>query len=150
MNNITSEPIDIPYVVDSVRTSGSGAIDVFIGTTRDNSKGRQVTGLEYEAYVPMALKSIDGIEQETRDRWNVHEINIVHRIGRVAIGEPSVVIAVSSAHRDEAFKACRYLIDRLKETVPIWKREYFADGTFEWSMHSHEQQSLDKVSQTHP
>ena len=146
MNNIVSEPIDITSVVDSVKTNGSGAIDVFVGTTRDNSKGRKVVALEYEAYVPMALKSIDSIEREARDRWNVHEINIVHRIGRVAIGEPSVVIAVSTAHRDEAFKACRYLIDRLKEVVPIWKREYFTDGTFEWSMHSHEQQSFDKVS----
>lgn len=148
MNNIVSEPIDIPAVIASVGTAGSGAIDVFVGTTRDNSRGRQVTSLEYEAYVPMAMKSMNDIEQETRKRWNVHEINIVHRIGKVAIGEPSVVIAVSSAHRDEAFKACRYLIDRLKEVVPIWKREYYADGTFEWSMHSHDETGMDKVSET--
>jgi len=150
MNNIISEPIDLTSVVDSVKTHASGAIDVFIGTTRDHSKGRQVAVLEYEAYLPMALKSIEGIEREARARWNLHEINIVHRIGRVGIGEPSVVIAVSSAHRDEAFMACRYLIDRLKEEVPIWKREYFTDGTFEWSMHSHEQQASDKTLQTHP
>lgn len=138
MNNIVTEPIDIAAIVESVRTNASGAIDIFVGTTRDNSHGRKVVALEYEAYVPMALKSIDAIERETRERWNLHEVNIVHRIGKVAIGEASVVIAVSSAHRDEAFKACRHLIDRLKEVVPIWKREYFSDGSFEWSMHSHE------------
>ena len=145
MNKIVSHPIDIQEVIKSVASDASGAIDVFIGTTRDHSKGRQVTGLEYEAYVPMATKSMDDIEQETRQRWNLHEINIVHRIGKVAIGEPSVVIAVSSAHRDEAFRACRHLIDRLKEVVPIWKREYFADGTVEWSQQSHEEQALNKV-----
>ena len=141
MNNIITEPIDVNAVLDSVKTNPSGAIDIFVGTTRDNSKGKAVTGLEYEAYVPMALKTIDSIEREARERWNLHEINIVHRIGRVGIGEASVVIAVSSAHRDEAFKACRFLIDRLKEIVPIWKREYYEDGSFEWSMVSHEQQS---------
>ena len=141
MNNIITEPIDVNAVLDSVKTNPSGAIDVFVGTTRDNSKGKAVTGLEYEAYVPMALKTIDSIEREARERWNLHEINIVHRIGRVGIGEASVVIAVSSAHRDEAFKACRFLIDRLKEIVPIWKREYYEDGSFEWSMVSHEQQA---------
>ena len=141
MNNIITEPIDVNAVLDSVKTNPSGAIDVFVGTTRDNSKGKAVTGLEYEAYVPMALKTIDSIEREARERWNLHEINIVHRIGRVGIGEASVVIAVSSAHREEAFKACRFLIDRLKEIVPIWKREYYEDGSFEWSMVSHEQQA---------
>lgn len=141
MNNIITEPIDVNAVLDSVKTNPSGAIDIFVGTTRDNSKGKAVTGLEYEAYVPMALKTIDSIEREARERWNLHEINIVHRIGRVGIGEASVVIAVSSAHREEAFKACRFLIDRLKEIVPIWKREYYEDGSFEWSMVSHEQQS---------
>lgn len=139
MNAIITEPIDVSAVVDSVKASAAGGIDVFIGTTRDHSKGREVVGLEYEAYIPMARKNLDDIEREARERWNLQVINIVHRIGKVGIGEASVVIAVSSAHRDEAFKACRYLIDRLKEIVPIWKREYFADGTVEWSQQTHEQ-----------
>lgn len=139
MNDITAEPINITAVIDSVKTSGAGAIDVFVGTTRDHSKGRAVSGLEYEAYVPMALKCMNEIESETRRQWNLHEINIVHRVGKVSIGEPSVVIAVSSAHRDEAFKACRFLIDQLKLVVPIWKREFFSDGSVEWSLQSHEQ-----------
>ena len=144
MNSIISTPIDIQQVIGSVGSNAAGAIDVFIGTTRDHSKGRGVTGLEYEAYVPMALKNMSDIEQEARQRWNLHDMNIVHRTGKVPIGDPSVVIAVSSSHRDEAFKACRYLIDRLKEVVPIWKREYFADGTVEWSMQTHEAQELKK------
>ena len=139
MNDITAEPINITAVIDSVKTSGAGAIDVFVGTTRDHSKGRAVSSLEYEAYVPMALKCMNEIESETRRQWNLHEINIVHRVGKVSIGEPSVVIAVSSAHRDEAFKACRFLIDQLKLVVPIWKREFFSDGSVEWSLQSHEQ-----------
>ena len=139
MNDITAEPINITAVIDSVKTSGAGAIDVFVGATRDHSKGRTVSGLEYEAYVPMALKCMNEIESETRRQWNLHEINIVHRVGKVSIGEPSVVIAVSSAHRDEAFKACRFLIDQLKLVVPIWKREFFSDGSVEWSLQSHEQ-----------
>ncbi len=145
MNSILSTPINTQEVIDSVGSNAAGAIDVFIGTTRDHSKGRGVTGLEYEAYIPMALKSMSELEQEAKERWNLHEINIVHRIGRVPIGEPSVVIAVSSAHRDEAFKACRYLIDRLKEVVPIWKREYFSDGTVEWSLQSHEGEEFKRV-----
>ena len=145
MNAIIPEPIDIKSVVEAVKTNASGAIDVFIGTTRDHSRGREVAALEYEAYIPMALRSIDAIEIETRKRWNLQGINIVHRVGKVPIGEPSVVIAVASAHRDEAFKACRFLIDRLKEDVPIWKREYFTDGTSEWSIHTDEQQVSDRT-----
>jgi molybdopterin synthase catalytic subunit len=145
MNSIIADPIHTQDVIDSVASNAAGAIDVFIGTTRDHSKGRGVTGLEYEAYVPMALKSMDDLEKEARQRWNLHGINIVHRIGRVPIGEPSVVIAVSSPHRDEAFKACRYLIDRLKEVVPIWKREFFSDGSVEWSLQSHDEQEVRKV-----
>jgi len=139
MVNITTEPINLTTVLDSVKAPGAGAIDVFMGTTRDNSKNRKVLGLEYEAYVPMALKSMAELEKQARQRWNLQEISIVHRIGRVDIGEPSVVIAVSSAHRDEAFTACRFLIDQLKLEVPIWKREFFADGSVEWSLQTHEQ-----------
>jgi molybdopterin synthase catalytic subunit len=149
MNDITTEPINITRIVDSVKAPGVGAIDVFIGTTRDHSKGRKVISLAYEAYVPMALKSISEIETQARQRWNLHAINIVHRIGKVDVGEASIVIAVSSSHRDEAFKACRFLIDQLKMVVPIWKREFFADGSVEWSLQTHEQPVTDRRSETH-
>ncbi len=139
MNHITSNPIDISAVINSVKADSVGGIDVFVGTTRDHSKGRKVVKLEYEAYVPMATKCLDDIEREARGRWNLGATKIVHRIGTVPVGEASVVIAVAAAHRDEAFQACRYLIDRLKEVVPIWKREFFADGTVEWSQQTHEQ-----------
>lgn len=137
MNEITIHPINIQKVIDSVTTPESGGIDIFIGATRNHSKHRPVLYLEYEAYEPMALKVIEQIEHEARGKWQLHKVAIVHRIGKVDVGEASVVIAVSSSHRKEAFEACRFLIDTLKKTVPIWKREYFADGTIEWSQSSH-------------
>ncbi len=137
MSEITIHPINIQKIIDSVTTPESGGIDVFIGITRNHSKHRPVLFLEYEAYEPMALKTMDQIEQEARSKWQLHKVAIVHRIGKVDVGESSVAIAVSSAHRKEAFEACRFLIDKLKQTVPIWKREYFADGTIEWSQSPH-------------
>jgi molybdopterin synthase catalytic subunit len=142
MNSITPKPINISSVIRAVEAPDAGAINVFIGTTRNHSHGKSVLSLEYEAYVPMALKLMEQVEREAAGRWNVNKIAVVHRIGLVNVGEPSVVIAVSSAHRDEAFQASRFLIDKLKEVVPIWKRECFADGTMEWSQQQHEQQLL--------
>lgn len=133
MKLITKSIIDVSSIIEAVKTDESGGIDVFIGTTRSHSGGKNVQALEYEAYEPMALRMMDEIEREARSKWNLHKVAMVHRIGRVGIGEASVVIAVSSVHRKEAFEACRYLIDRLKTVVPIWKREYFSDGTIEWS-----------------
>lgn len=133
MQEITSSAIEIQKVIGSVLTPESGGINVFMGTTRNHSHGRRVLALEYEAYAPMAIKMMERIEQEARGRWSLQKIAIVHRLGRVEIGEVSVLIAVSSSHRLEAFEACRYLIDRLKEIVPIWKREFYADGTVEWT-----------------
>lgn len=134
--HITKTPIDVPSVVDSVTSRESGGIDVFIGTTRNHANGRSVVSLEYEAYEPMALKTMQAIADESRSRWPIDRVAVVHRIGSVPVGEASVVIAVSSAHRNEAFEACRFLIDRLKQDVPIWKKELYADGTFEWSPQS--------------
>ncbi len=139
MVQITTSPINIELVIDSVRTPESGGIDTFIGTTRNHSKGRVVSALEYEAYEPMALQVMERIVEEAQSRWPVQKIAVIHRIGRVEVGQASVVIAVSSVHRKEAFEACRFLIDRLKEDVPIWKREYFTDGSIEWSGQPHEQ-----------
>jgi molybdopterin synthase catalytic subunit len=133
MVEITRTAIDVHRLIALVTTPQSGAVDVFIGTTRNHSHGREVVTLEYEAYEPMAVRELEILEAKAFNRWSLHRIAIVHRIGRVEIGEASVAIAVSSAHRKEAFEACRFLIDELKKSVPIWKREYFADGSTEWA-----------------
>ncbi len=139
MIEITKSAIDVQNVIASVVTPESGGIDVFLGTTRNHSNEKKVVMLEYEAYEPMALKMTEYIAEQAKQRWELHKVSIVHRVGRVPVGEASVVIAVSSSHRDEAFKACRFLIDELKRVVPIWKREHFEDGTAEWSLQTHEQ-----------
>jgi molybdopterin synthase catalytic subunit len=139
MVEIRASKIDMQKLVESVANAQSGGIDIFIGTTRNHSHGKRVRGLEYEAYEPMALNIMNRLVKQANETWGV-TASIVHRIGAVPIGEASVVIAVAAAHRDEAFKACRFLIDELKRVVPIWKREYFEDGTVEWSRQSHEQE----------
>ncbi|GJQ19908.1 MAG: hypothetical protein HBSIN02_02630 [Bacteroidia bacterium] len=133
MTALTLNPIDIGAVVSGLTSPESGGIDVFIGTTRNQSRGREVLLLEYEAFEPMALEVMENLERRAMERWPLHKIAIVHRLGRVPVGEASVVIGVSAGHRKEAFEACRFLIDVLKQDVPIWKREHFADGTMEWS-----------------
>ena len=139
MVQITKSRIDVQNIIDSVITPESGGIDVFLGTTRNHSGERGVVSLSYEAYEPMALKVMSRLEEEARGRWPLNEVAMVHRVGEVGLREASVVIAVSSAHRQEAFEACRFLIDRLKNEVPIWKREHFADGSVEHSGTSNEQ-----------
>ncbi len=131
MISIVEEKIDIESVLESVVTPEAGGVDLFLGTTRNQSKGKRVIRLEYEAYTPMALKTMTELEREVRERWKVSRISIVHRIGVVPITETSVAIAVSAPHRKEAFEACRYAIDELKKRVPIWKKEIFEDGE-EW------------------
>jgi molybdopterin synthase catalytic subunit len=133
MVQITQTRIDIKETIDSVTTPESGGIDAFIGTTRNQSGNRKVVSLSYEAYEPMALKVMTRLEEEARGRWPLNQVAMVHRLGDVGLCEASVVIAVSAPHRREAFEACRFLIDRLKEDVPIWKSEHFADGTVERS-----------------
>ncbi len=139
MVQITQSRIDVQKIIESVLTPESGGIDVFLGTTRNHSGNRLVVSLSYEAYEPMALKVMTRLEEEARGRWPLNEVAMVHRLGAVGLREASVVIAVSSAHRREAFEACRFLIDRLKSDVPIWKSEHFADGTVERSGASNEQ-----------
>lgn len=141
MVRITDSPIKTEKLLVQVTKPESGAVNVFIGTTRNHSHGRRVTSLEYEAYLPMAMKMLEELEREAKTRWDLHDVTVVHRVGRVQVGEASVVIAVSSAHRDEAYQASRFLIDKLKQVVPIWKRESFADGSVEWSMQAHEQKT---------
>lgn len=128
MIKLVRHPIDVQEVHRSVQLPEAGAIDIFIGTTRNHSHGKEVLSLEYEAYEPMALKEMEKIENEVETRWPVLSFAMVHRVGPVEIGAASVVIAVSASHRKETFEACRYAIDTLKKDVPIWKKEVFADG----------------------
>ncbi len=112
-----------------VHSDSAGAVVVFHGRVRDNNKGKTVVSLEYEAYETMAVVMMRQLAAEARDRWHLERVGIVHRVGAVPIGEDAVVIAVSAAHRGEAFKACEYLIDRLKDVVPIWKKEITEEGS---------------------
>jgi molybdopterin synthase catalytic subunit len=125
---IFSQPLDIQSSIDWVMTPGSGGIDVFIGTVRDKTKGKKVIRLEFEAYEQMALREMNKIAEQALAKWPVQKILIHHRTGVLQIGEVPVIIAVSAVHREAAFEACRYAIDTLKQTVPIWKKEVFDDG----------------------
>ena len=125
---ITREPIDIPGLRTRLLEGDSGAVVIFDGVARNNTKGRPTLFLEYEGYTEMALRMLEQIGREARERWAINRIGIIHRLGRIEITESSVVIVVTSAHRGIAFEACRYAIDRLKKIVPIWKKEYFEDG----------------------
>jgi molybdopterin synthase catalytic subunit len=125
---ISSEPINVLSCIEKVMSTGSGGIDVFIGTVRDMTKGKKVVRLEFEAYEQMALSEMSKIAAFVIVKWHVDKIVIHHRVGVLSVGDVPVVIAVSAAHRDAAFEACRYAIDTLKQTVPIWKKEVFEDG----------------------
>ena len=125
---ISSEPLDINYCIEHVQAPECGGIDVFIGTVRNKTKGKRVVTLEFEAYERMALKEMTRLAEQAMERWPVHKVAIHHRTGILETGDVPVVIAVSAAHRDAAFDACRYIIDTLKETVPIWKKEVFEEG----------------------
>ncbi len=129
----TPSAIALEKVLAEVVHPAAGGIDIFVGTTRNTSHGRPVTLLEYEAYEPMATQVMENLEQDARKRWPLQKVVLIHRLGRIPVGEASVVIGVSSAHRKEAFEACRFLIDTLKRDAPIWKREHFEDGAIEWS-----------------
>ena len=125
---ISDKALNVQSCIDWVMTPQSGGIDVFIGTVRDSTKGKKVLRLEFEAYEPMALKEMEKIAAQAFENWPVQKLLIHHRTGVLEVGEVPVVIAVSCAHRDAAFEACRFVIDTLKQTVPIWKKEIFEDG----------------------
>jgi molybdopterin synthase catalytic subunit len=132
MVRLTHEPIDYSALTEQVRRPHCGGVVLFLGTVRDLT-GEQVTAaLDYEAYPGMAEKKLAQVESETRAKWPVGDVAIVHRLGHLEVSEVSVAVAVSCPHRAEAFEACRYAIDRLKEVVPIWKKENWADGRTEW------------------
>jgi molybdopterin synthase catalytic subunit len=128
---LSEKPLSLERAVDEVRAEDAGAIATFVGTTRRSSRGRSVVHLEYEAYVGMAEQEMERIAADLKSRYDLVEVAIHHRIGRVGIGETSVVIAVSAAHRGDALAACRDAIDTLKETVPLWKKEVYEGGE-EW------------------
>ena len=125
---IVREPIDATKVIAAVQTPADGAVCVFYGVVREDSRSKKVRFLEYDAYPEMAEKKMRAILDEVSRRWPEQRAAIVHRIGRLEIGEASVVIAVASPHRGESFEACRYVLDRVKQEVPIWKKEVFTDG----------------------
>jgi MoaE-MoaD fusion protein len=122
------EPIDAEALTRQAKVAEDGAVVVFEGIVRNNSRGRRTLHLDYEAYEEMALAKLDALAYEARERFGVRFVGMVHRLGRLEIGETSVVIVVSSAHRAEAYEASRWLIDTLKKTVPVWKKETFEDG----------------------
>jgi molybdopterin synthase catalytic subunit len=132
MIELTHEPIDPSRVLASVASHDAGAVVLFLGTTREFTHGRQTASLEYECYHEMAQKKLQELEHEARRRWPIVECSIVHRLGHLPLGEASIAIAVSSPHRAASFEAGKWLIDTVKEVVPIWKKEQWADGTTEW------------------
>jgi molybdopterin synthase catalytic subunit len=132
MFKVTTEPLDIQTVNDLVKRPTDGAVVTFDGIVRNNFGGRSVHALEYEAYAGMAEKKMAQIGQEVRQKFPIGEIAMIHRLGRLAIGESSIVIAVAAPHRHEAFEACAYAMDRVKEEVPIWKKEFFNNGDDHW------------------
>ena len=125
---ITDAPLDPNQFTEAVKGTAHGAVITFLGTTREETAGKKVLYLEYESYDPMASDKLHELCDEIRQKWAVKDIAIGHRVGKLEIGEISLVVALSSAHRNEAFESCIYLVDRLKETVPIWKKEVFEDG----------------------
>lgn len=128
---ITEEKIDIDLILQQTQNSATGGVVVFLGRVRDHSEDKKVVKMEYFAYEKMAISELAKIERSTRSLWQVEEISIIHRLGMQHIGDISVAIAVSCAHRVEAFEACRFIIDSIKKTVPIWKKEYGVNGS-EW------------------
>lgn len=132
MFKITPEVITEVDVREVVESPESGAVVLFLGTVRNNTNGRKVKHLEYEAYAPMAEKKMEEIGEEINEKWGIQSVAIVHRVGKLEIGEVSVAVGVASPHRRDGFEACQYAMDRLKQIVPIWKREVWEDGEAEW------------------
>ncbi|HEV3003244.1 MAG TPA: molybdenum cofactor biosynthesis protein MoaE [Pirellulales bacterium] len=131
-SHLTHDPIDTSAVLAQVGSPLAGAVVLFLGTTRELTLGRRTRSLDYECYPEMAERKLAELEAEARRRWPLVACVLVHRLGHLEVGEASVAVAVSSQHRDAAFEAGKWLIDTLKEVVPIWKQEHWADGTNQW------------------
>ena len=127
---ITVSPLDLPALMRQIAGPGTadGAIAAFVGVVRDHNQGRRVSFLEYEAYEPLAVRALQRIVGEAADAWPGMRLGVQHRIGRIELSEPSIIIVAASAHRADAFAACRYTIERVKQIVPIWKHEHFEGG----------------------
>jgi molybdopterin synthase catalytic subunit len=132
MVDLVTQPIDTNAVLEHVSSPEAGAVVLFLGTTRQFTAGRETMSLDYECYADMARAKLAELEAEARRRWQLVECAIVHRVGHLEIGEASVAVAVSTAHRQAAFEAGQWLIDTLKQVVPIWKQENWNDGTTQW------------------
>jgi molybdopterin synthase catalytic subunit len=129
---ITRDPIAVQPLLKAVSRPDCGAIALFLGTTRDHHQGKKVVTLSYEAYEPMAVAALAAIEQAAIRRFDIKVCTIIHRLGEVPIIESSVMVAVAAAHREPAFEACRWAMDELKRTVPIWKKEHYDEGGEAW------------------
>ena len=125
---ITTRPIETAAVLETIKAGLDGAVVTFDGIVRNNTRGRETLYLDYEAYDEMALQKMRGLTSEAMTKFGVRDVALVHRVGRLHVGESSVLVVVASAHRAAAFEACRWIIDTLKKTVPIWKKERFVDG----------------------
>ena len=134
---ITEQAIDLQKFFSEASPPTCGAAVSFAGIVRNHDHGRGVKSLCYDCYRPMAEKVMQGLVKEAQSRWGIEKVQLLHRIGRLNIGEAAVVISVSSAHRAESFEACRFLIEKIKSQVPIWKKEIFEDGTGEWVSCAH-------------
>jgi len=132
MIQLTEQPIDTNTVLQSVQSPMAGAVVLFLGTVREETAGRKTASLDYESYPAMAFKTLETLEHHARSRWTLTGCTIVHRLGHLAVGELSVAIAVSSAHREAAFAAAEWLLGQIKSVVPIWKKENWADGSSQW------------------
>jgi molybdopterin synthase catalytic subunit len=146
---LTSTPIELAVLAQAVQSPERGALASFLGLVRNHQDGRRVVGLDYSAYGPMAEAVSQEIALEAEARWDV-SVALQHRIGKLAVGDTAVAVVAASAHRDEAFLACRYVIEEVKRRVPIWKKEYYADGSVVWvgSGDAPGQESEKRVSQS--
>ena len=132
MIRLTHDPIDYHALTESVRSTVSGAVVLFLGTVRELTGGRRTLALDYEGYPEMAQAKLAELEATARSRWPIDQVGIIHRLGHLELGDISVAVAVSCPHRQQAFEAGKFLIDELKVTVPIWKKENWDDGSTEW------------------
>jgi len=149
MFSITHDPINAEWLKEQIKTKASGAISVFEGIVRDHHQGREVKALEYEAMESLAKKEALEIIEEAKVKFNIHHILSVHRAGRLEIGDIAILIGVTAAHRDDAFKACRYVIDEIKKRLPIWKKEFYVEGESQWVncsyVHDHKHKSESEI-----
>jgi len=128
---ILSIPLDVKSIYEACTDDRAGAVNMFVGTVRNKTQSKEVVRLEYEAYERMAIKKMENLVTQAQEKWQILSVIVHHRVGVLSIGEEAVVIAVATPHREASFEACKFLIDTLKQTVPIWKKEVFDDGE-EW------------------